>query len=504
MLSCISDVIIQYTMNCLGVEIKNMKQLFLTYRKMSRVDRFLTTLYFSLYIFVALALLIKQPFGNPPDEYNRFLIPEFIAKHGYLPNGYDPQIRIEGYGFSYAFQPILPYILQGYAMRFATLLGISSSGLLYVARSINFLFGFGMAIVVRKLSKLWFSKQSLQYCFAYLVTFLPQSIFLHTYVNTDSCCMLSIALILYGLTAGFKNRFSYKNCIILSIGIILCAQSYYNAYGFILCSIILYLSYFLLQFRGNKPDTKQLFFDFVSKSSLICGVVLIGIVWWFLRSGLLYNGDFLGMEARNQCALLFATPDLKPGTQVTWFSLGYSIMDMLLQSDFVHLSSLSFIGMYGAMEIMTSVWIYRFYRGLIALTLIAALICPAKALTNDRKHIFHPSKGFNFFVQCNFLLCILIPVALSTYYSYKTDYQPQGRYMLPALIPLCYYCLRGVEKIVSLLTNIYITKKPAKIHSFESILTGLFVIFLFLVILSLLVTVFGYAYPFYEANPIAP
>ena len=36
--------------------------------------------YFGLYLAIGLSLLLKQPFGNPPDEYNRYLIPQYIAQ----------------------------------------------------------------------------------------------------------------------------------------------------------------------------------------------------------------------------------------------------------------------------------------------------------------------------------------------------------------------------------------------------------------------------------------
>ena len=140
---------------------------------------------------LGLSLLIRQPFGNPPDEYNRYLIPRYIAEHGTLPNGYEESIRIPGYGFSYAFQPILPYMFQGYAMGFVNLFTDSQTALLYTARGVDLLFGLLMARVVLLLAGQWFQDARFRWIFAFLATFLPQGIFVHTYVNTDSCCMLS-------------------------------------------------------------------------------------------------------------------------------------------------------------------------------------------------------------------------------------------------------------------------------------------------------------------------
>ena len=175
------------------MQVKEMKQ-------KNRINTAITICYFALYLVLGLSLLIRQPFGNPPDEYNRYLIPRYIAEHGTLPNGYEESIRIPGYGFSYAFQPILPYMFQGYAMGFVNLFTDSQTALLYTARGVDLLLGLLMARVVLLLAGQWFQDARFRWIFAFLATFLPQGIFVHTYVNTDSCCMLSIALMLYGLT----------------------------------------------------------------------------------------------------------------------------------------------------------------------------------------------------------------------------------------------------------------------------------------------------------------
>lgn len=55
---------------------------------------------------------------------------------------------------------------------------------------------------------------------------------MHTYVNPDSICMLSTALMIYGLLCGYEDAFSIKSCVLLTTGMVLCILSYYNAYGF--------------------------------------------------------------------------------------------------------------------------------------------------------------------------------------------------------------------------------------------------------------------------------
>lgn len=455
-------------------------------------------IYFAIYIIIGLSMVYKQPFGNPPDEYNRYLIPQYIAEHGTLPNGYEDSIRIHGYGFSYGFQPILPYMLQGYTMRFVQLFTDSEMVLLYTARLVDFCLGLIMAAMVLRLSKLLFTDQRLQYLFSFLVTFLPQSIFVHTYVNTDSCCMLSITIMLYGLIKGLKEHFSYRSCIYLSIGIILCTLSYYNAYGFILSCILLFIAHYI-SFAANTPRMDVI--PFLKKGCFISAIVLLGISWWFIRSYLLYDGDILGLTSRDVCASMYALPEYHPDTRQTFQNQGYSAWEMLTETSFVNLSILSFIGIYGPMTIVTSIWIYRFYKYFFLLVLLACIFLQGKLFQTKKPQ----QRGWIVrFFHGNMIFCILMPAILSFYYSYTTDYQPQGRYILPMLLPFCYYCIRGLQKGMQLFFHIVNVKKPLSEKVQSNCTTAVCIVLCCLIVISLFVTVYGYAFPYYEANPIAP
>lgn len=478
-----------------------------TNRKHCDYNFIVTLLYFGLYLVIGLSLLIRQPFGSPPDEYNRYLIPQYIAENGTLPNGYEESIRIGGYGFSYAFQPILPYMFQGYAMRLVSLFTDSREALLYTARGVNLLTGLLTAWMVLLLSRKWFRDKRAGWVFAFLAAFLPQSIFVHTYVNTDSCCMLGISVMLYGMTVGLKDRFSTRSCLILAAGIILCALSYYNAYGYILSCILIFCAFFLTSRKdrpkpvsAREPDAAsgiRLKFDvksFLKKGGFISVLVLAGIGWWFLRSALLYDGDFLGLRARNECASLYALPEFHPDTRITWQNQGYSLWDMITESDFCNLSVLSFIGIYGPMTIITSAWVYRFYKAFFCGGILLCAVLPGKYA---RPSGSLERKWLNRFCHLNMIFCIVMPVVLSLTYSYTTDYQPQGRYLLPSLLPLCYYTARGLEKLWHLPLP---AARPGR-DTRSRLLTCFCVLLCALIAGMLILTVYGYVFPYYAANP---
>lgn len=465
-------------------------------QKKVNIEYFIIAFYFLLYMAVTLTLIFVQPFGDPPDEFSRNAIAQYIWAYGKLPNGFEESIRINSYGFSYAFQPILPYMIQALAMRFVTLFEPTSAMLFYTARLVNFTFGLLMALFVLLLAKKWFSDKRLQYLFAFLVMFLPENIFVHTYVNTDSCCMLSIAIMLYGLTRGIQENFSIRSCILLSIGIILCALSYYNAYGFILSCILLFAAFYLSCHNGRIALNWK---PFLQKGLFISALVLLGIGWWFVRSYLLYDGDFLGLKTRDYCATLYAVPSVNPLTRVTYQNQGLSVWNMLTETSFIDITIFSFICVFGSMTITTSVWVYRFYKLLFCVGILCCIFLSWQKV-RTKKGLFSERPAFGRFFHGNMIFCIAMPVILSIYYSYTSDFQPQGRYILPVLIPLAYYTVRGLQKGLCLFTMLIrrVThKKPIKDSAENYLSIGFFTLLCVLIALSLLITVYGYVVPYY-------
>ena len=215
-----------------------------------KVEKITVFIYFALFLTISATLALFQPLGdtslfvNPPDEHARILIPWYICQHGVLPTGLEEEVRIPGYGISYGLYTTFPYIVQGYVMRLVSLFTESARHLLYAGRFVNVLSGMAMAYVVYLLSKRLFTAAGIRWMFCFGVMYLPQCLFLHTYINTDSMCLLSTAIIVLALVAAYQDGFTIKNCLLLSGGIILCALSYYNAYGYILSSIFLFVAYF--------------------------------------------------------------------------------------------------------------------------------------------------------------------------------------------------------------------------------------------------------------------
>lgn len=432
-------------------------------QQQDRREWLLTGLYILIFLIAASSVALAQPlydtppvYANAPDEHARYLVPLYICEHGTLPNAYDEEVRIPGYGSSYAVYNVLPYIFMGFVMRFVNLFTDSDLYLLYSARFVNVLFGAVMAFVVRRLSLRIFDGEAkkirLDWLFCFFVTFMPQSLFLHTYVNTDSLAMLSTAMILYALVSIYQDGFCRFNSGVLCAGVIFCTLSYYNAYGYIVSAVLLCLAYFANPVSGKLHETGQgnprISYDWknmLRHAVPVTAVILLGTAWWFIRSYILYDGDILGFRTADKMMELYAVDKVNPLTSQTYQQMGYTPWQMMKETDYLTIAYASFVGAYGSLSIFANIWIYRFYKLFFYGGLLGYLVTiPFYRQRHEGKRMFF---------HANLVFCILMPVFLTIYYAYTSDFQAQGRYMLPMLLPLMLYVVKGLERLAALARN---------------------------------------------------
>lgn len=407
-------------------------------------------------------------YSNPPDEHVRYLIPKYISEHGQIPTGFEEEVRIPLYGFSYALYNIFPYVVQGYLLYFLRLFTDSAQFLLYAARFVNVGFGVCMAVVVSKIGKRVFSDSRFRWMFCFAIMYLPQNLFMHTYVNTDSCNLMAVAMIIYGLIRGYQESFDKKSCAWLIVGIILCALSYYNSYGYILSSILIFIAFYL-QKNSEKwtYDWKMM----LKKGLPIACLVLLGIGGWFIRSAILYEGDFLGLATRNKMAEMYAVDFLNPTTMETYQGKGYTIWQMMQEQNTLDGAFTTFAACYGSMSIIAPIWLYRLFKLFFGASVVGILYRVISSIL-QRVKTGNRYNGHRLFFHFNMLLCMLIPFVLMLYYAYTMDYQHQGRYLLPILIPLMYYSVNGLRALTKISIKGMVLSNT--IVTFASILTIVF------------------------------
>ena len=418
------------------------------------------------FVFVFLtAWAVTQPFDASPDEAMRYQVVQFIVKHGTIPDGRDPEIRNILWGISYAFNPILSYMIMAIPAKIVSLFTSSATAMLIASRMVNVVFGTWMAYLVMRIGEMIFAGKE-KWLFTCLVTFLPGLIFVHSYVNNDSMALCASAWIVYAWVRSIREGWTVKVSVHLALAISMAALSYYNVYGFILCSMLLF-AFSILFASGEKKDFAFLF----TRGGMIAAIVLLLIGWWFIRNGILYDGDILGWNVSTEYAEMYAVEELKPSNRMTPQSMGWTIKDMFLyqpgawEHNWLIMVAVSFVGAFGQFTIfmptlLSKVYLFFFALGFICLLPVLGKIFDlrdrkatvrkekTKAETIkyttivkqnvwNKKHLFH----------WNMLLAMVIPFILLVKYSYQNDLQAQGRYILPMLIPFMYFVTYGYKTV---------------------------------------------------------
>lgn len=398
------------------------------------------------------------PFNEAPDEAMRYLIPQYIYKYGRLPKGWEEEVRSQIWGISYAFQPYLPYIIGGYLMKLTALVNDSEKALLMTARLVNIVIGMGFYWYVVQIAKKMIKSRLFRNFFIALLAMLPQLLYLFTYVNTDGIAMFSSAMIVYYWLEGLETRWNKSSCIGLAVGIGICALSYFNAYGYALCSVVLFITSMILYYgkTGSRACAERI----LKRGCFIAVIVLLIAGWWFVRAAILFDGDILGMNTSSKYGELYAQEEFKPSVRQSVKEQGISLGEMLKESetggmDWCRLTYRSTIGVFGYAKYIMGLDLYEIHKRLFLLGFVGTLL---RGLTGLAAYLQGRVKkrqqcslaGESIVLQASLICSMIIPVILAVYYSYASDFQPQGRYLMPMILPLMYYTATGIERFVTL------------------------------------------------------
>lgn len=413
----------------------------LTENRKFRREAFMEFLYLAGFFGFMMMWMMNQPFGVSPDEQMRYLIPQFIYEHGNLPHGGDPEIRNADWGISYGFTPITSYIISALFMKIASFFSADFMVLLRAARLVNVLFGTATVFIIIRIGKKLFEKPY-DWLFIIVASSLPQFIFVNSYVNMDSIALFGAAFLFYTCILGKESGWKTKHVILFAVALSVCLLSYYNTYGLVLCFSIFFVISVIISCQGEKDWWKTL----LKKGMLVVLVVFILCGWWFIRNAVLYNGDFLGLTTCNEYGEMYGREDLKPSNIQTPEKQGLSIWEMF-RNGWVLVSGWSFFGVFGAMDMLLHFRVYQIYFGLTLIGVIGAFLAIPKLFR--RKDEENRKVDDIWFTVCS-VLSIFFTIGISAYYSYTNDYQPQGRYILPMMIPFFYFIVTGFVRILKL------------------------------------------------------
>ena len=416
---------------------------------------------------------VSQPYNSCPDEKMKWDICKYIAEHNSIPDGRDESIRDSAWGISYAFQPILTYMICAVFVKIASIFTTQQFALVVAARLVSTIsMTLTIYFVIKIANKLFKDKGIYKYLFIVFIAFQPITAFLASYINNDSTAILAISMIIYLWILGLESNWKIKHCILLGGAVGFCALTYYNAYGYILCSVLICLSSAVL----NKMDAKE-----IAKKALIVASVAFAVAgWWFVRNAIIYDGDILGTKTQNEYGDKYALEQYKPSVRKTPENSNESILHMLNEDAWAKTTAKSFVGMFGYQSILMSNKIYYLY---LSLWLIGGLGCLLKF---KDLFIYKKEEKSKYILNYIFVIAIIIPILLSIIYSYTSDFQPQGRYIMGIIIPFMYFVVNGIQTMLE------------KFIKSEKIRNIIIIMIMLLIIAISFKAIFSYVIPAYN------
>ena len=433
--------------------------------KMTKNEKILQWVFVALVFAIMLVwVLIPRKFSGP-DEPMRYKVVQYLVEHpGKLPHGTDEAVRDEIWGISYAFFPILSYMVSAV---FAAIAGCFTDNWVFIlkaARMADVLFITLMAYVVIRIACRLFEGEK-RWLFSAMVIFLPEVLFMGTYVNTDSLALLASAVILLAWVRYLDEGWTWKNCMLLAVGMGVCLLSYYNAYGWVLWSFFFFVATCLL---CSSAPVKERWKFMMSRGMGIAGVTLGIAGWWFVRNMIIYDGDILARKACNACGEKYALDAYKPSVHPTPASSGWNILNLFIYQDpgwphnWISMVLVSFIGTFGFFHIFMNETVSKIYLLFLGIGFAGMLLTLRSfywkkqevkvVLAGEGKSMVRiktirtrrewSKKGM---FHLAMLAGMITPVVLLIEYAFYSDNQAQGRYILSAVFPIMYFTVMGYD-----------------------------------------------------------
>ena len=377
---------------------------------------------------------ILKPYNYGPDEYVRFPAYYYIFVHNALPTGFSEEIRNELWGFSYAFYfTWLPGLLSVLCMKIVSVFSSASDILLYAARFPSVLAGVLSVFITFKISDTILKDEKTKWFITFFIASIPQFAFLSSYVNNDIFAVTGALIIVYSWVRCAKEKLNLLNSVLMSAGIITVALSYYNSYGWILFSGL----FLLILYIAKKEERKNI----LKYTLLIAGIVILFTGFFVVRNTIVNSGDVFGLRSLAKSSEMYAIDTLKPSARDTLKNQGLPLYALLKDKDYIFSTERSFFAAFAYTDVLAPGIVYKIYR---YFTLFGFALFLVSLITG----IFKKEKDKKIYlVLLPIVLAAASVVFLSLYYSWGTDYEPQGRYLYPALPALVVFLGTGYDLI---------------------------------------------------------
>jgi 4-amino-4-deoxy-L-arabinose transferase-like glycosyltransferase len=240
----------------------------------------------ALYFAVRLPWLFLVPMVEAPDEFSHFWVLKFMAEHLRLPEA--AEILGGGPSAVYGSYPpmgYLPHVLT-------SLVGTAISKAVDISvwcRFGSLLAGAVIPVCALLIGQEIFSRRrDFQLALPLMVIFHPQLVLVNSYANCDTTASALSALALVLLFKMLKEGLATKLSLFLGITLGWLALTKYTAYAIFPTAALAMAMAAYLQGQG--------WIKLVSQGAITGATTILLSLWWFLRNGAMFDGDYLGTK----------------------------------------------------------------------------------------------------------------------------------------------------------------------------------------------------------------
>jgi hypothetical protein len=384
------------------------------------------------------------PFNAAPDEESHFNMDWYIAVHGQLPifdrssEIYHTTCAPDGpcYASYASVPPGGPLLAAGFMKLEQAVIGTpfepysivntGGQGAVDVPRAMARLASavcvLLYVIFLYLTSRLLFQDRLVRMTALVLGAFIPQVTFMGAYTNDDSIGMAAGAVMLYLSVRMLRDGLSWRMALGTGVGLAALALAKLDYYMI----FVAFAACALLRLRVEAREGHAPALVARLAASGVVAALLSG--WWFVRGWLLYQDPFgLAVWRRHINALAPGYSAHTPAGQ------GRTIVTMLHDTLWAQFSFDSAWATFDYMSLWFSPWVYKAIHVAVALCIVGAVYGAAHYLIVHRGL---PARDWWRAQVWIVLLSLVVLVVMQSLYHSLTDaYNPQGRYLFPALVP---------------------------------------------------------------------
>lgn len=412
-------------------------------RRLRRLDAetYLAAAVISASFLVALLWAAILPYNAGPDEYDHFASARFIAEHNRFPvfDQEEDFIHTTCYSdrgpcfTSYAVYPGLNYAISAGFMKVQHAITGGAYQDMYVAARLTSSLAIPVYVFFLWQTARLLLRQRLARATALLAGgFIPQVSFIGGYVNSDAFSMAAGAAIVY-LTVRMliEGHFPWMVlCCGLGAGMLAWARP--NFFLLVIPFAGAWLYAMLLIWRRG-AWRRAVFYTLAA-----AGLAAFVGSWWYIRNLDLY-GDPLGSRTMNE-----AFDALAPLRQ-SRAELGTTFTQLIFEDPiWSKWTFRSFFGVFGYMSVFLDDRIYLTIRLVLTAAGAGLLIALYKSFAAHGRRMWAWGASWAWLVLVLLLIGAILTSAWTSLYN---DFQPQGRYLYPTLVPALLLAAQGLHSL---------------------------------------------------------